>query len=161
MSRAHRVLAGPMAVAVTLALLTGCGSGTTTDTSGSTSTSSASGTGSDSPQEQAGSERICDAATAHTSAVSEFEDTLTPEVTIEQLRSARDKIVSTYTELDQAAADVAADRWVAVEAAERKLEKAVDDIPDQATVREAVESLRNEASDLKVAVGDLVKGVTC
>ncbi|WP_146069565.1 hypothetical protein [Arthrobacter sp. B0490] len=158
MSTIHHPLAAPLAMGVTILVLTGCGSGAATETpaapsSSTSSTSSAPG--------EAGAARLCDAATAFDGAVTDFKATLTPEVTIEQLRTARDEVVKTYNDMDRAAVEVAEDRMTAVAAAERNLEKAVDDVRDQATVPEAVESLRTEATDLQTAVTDLAKEVEC
>ncbi|MDQ0734482.1 hypothetical protein [Arthrobacter agilis] len=160
MSTSHRILAGPVAMGVMIVVLAGCGSSGTTEASTSTSSPSSSSSPSSTPEE-AGAARLCEAATAFSGAVTGFRDTVTPEATIEELRSARDEVVKTYREMDRAAMDVAEERMTAVAAAERKLEKAVDDVREQATVPEAVESLRNEASDLQTAVTDLAKEVEC
>ena len=164
MLKTHRALVGPISVGVAVVLLTGCGSGTTTSAPTSVSTSSVSTTSSassDSAQEQQDAAGVCDAAAAHDEAVTDFQSILTSDVTIEQLRSARDEVVDTYTELGRAAADVAAERLAAVGTAERSFRKAVDDIPDQTTVPEAIDSLRDEAAQLKVAVKNLLEEVSC
>lgn len=165
MSRPQRVLTGPtLGAIVAVLLLTGCGSDTATtpesggSTTGASVTSSAS---SDSSSEQPDAPAICDAATAFDGAVTDFQTTLAPGVTIEELRSARDEVVDTFTDLGAAAADAAGERLDAVEAAERSLRMAVDDIPDQATVTDAIDSLRDEAAELKAAVEDLVEEVSC
>ena len=164
MSRPRRVLAGRISVGVAVVLLTGCGSGTTTSAPGSTSTTSiraTSSASSDNAQEQPDAADLCDAAAAYDGAVTEFQEILTPDVTIEQLRAARDEVVDTYTELGRAAADVATERFAAVGAAERSFKKAVDDIPDLATVPEAIDSLRDEAGELRIAIADLLEEVNC
>lgn len=154
MSRSQRVLAGPMAVGLAIALLTGCAA----SPPGSTSTASANAS---SAQAQAKNEDVCKAAADYNAAVTSFKNQLTPEVTIDQLRAARDEVVKTYAELDKASANIAEDRIAAVRAAERKLEAAVNDVRDQATVPEAVASLKDEASGVETALRDLTKDVQC
>ncbi|ASN20183.1 hypothetical protein [Arthrobacter sp. YN] len=103
----------------------------------------------------------CDAATAYNDSVAKFRSTLTPGVTIEQLRSAKDDVVSAYVQLQTAVRNMADYRIVSVEAAQKKFADAVDDVRDQATVPEAVESLRNEAVDLQASIRDLTAEVKC
>ncbi|WP_157731774.1 hypothetical protein [Arthrobacter sp. YN] len=150
MSRPHRVLAGPMAVGLAIALLTGCSSSPPAGTSTSSATTSSANT-----------EEVCTAAAAHNTALTNFRNLLTPEVTIDQLRTARDEVIRTYAVLEKKAESIAADRVAALKAAQRKLEAAVNDVRDQATVPEAVASLKDEAAAVETALSDLNKDVKC
>lgn len=154
MSRPHPVLAGPMAVGMAIALLTGC----SPSTPGSTSTASAVAS---SARAEANTAEVCSAAAAHNAALTTFRNLLTPEVTIEQLRAARDEVVKTYAELEKKAEIVAADRLAAVREAQQNFEAAVNDVRDQATVPEAVASLKDEAAGVETALSDLNRDIQC
>ncbi|ASN20179.1 hypothetical protein CGK93_11250 [Arthrobacter sp. YN] len=82
-------------------------------------------------------------------------------MTIDQLRTARDEVIRTYAVLEKKAESIAADRVAALKAAQRKLEAAVNDVRDQATVPEAVASLKDEAAAVETALSDLNKDVKC
>ncbi|MFE4197943.1 hypothetical protein ACFRJ9_18970 [Paenarthrobacter sp. NPDC056912] len=90
-----------------------------------------------------------------------FRNLLTPEATIEQIRAARDEVVKAADELNKKAADITQDRLEAVKAAEKKFEAAVNDVRDQATVPEAVASLKDEAAGVETAVSNLSKDIKC
>ena len=49
----------------------------------------------------------------------------------------------------------------AVKSAEDKFAAAVNDIPDDATLTEAADSLRDEAANVQAALSDLVTEVQC
>lgn len=156
MSRPHPILARFIALAAALALFTGC-SGTSTPTSTGASTS----TGTASPSQPESGSKLCDAARAYAAALTSFKDTLKPDVPIEQVRSARDLVVKAYDDLVTASADVAKERVDAVIAAENKFAAAVNAVPDQATLPQAIESLRDEAAYVQAAVSDLATEVKC
>lgn len=139
MSGTHRMLAGLVALGVAVATLTGC------------STSS--------PQENVS--QACTAARAHASALTSFKAMLKPDVPIEQVRSARNEVVKTYDELVKATQDVARDQVEAVKTAQKKFASAVDAVPDQATLPQAVDSLRDEAVNVQAAVSDLTTEIKC
>ena len=156
MPKPCRVLSTATALGLALAMFTACSPGTTTSTPAGSSSSSSVST-----KEQVDAALLCDAAAAYAGSVAKFRGILTPEAPIEQLRSARDEVVSAYVQLQTAARNMADYRIVSVEAAQKKFSDAVDDVRDQATVPEAVESLKNEASDVQTAVSDLTKEVKC
>ncbi len=160
MAPTHRILAGSFTLGLLFAALTGCASDAAREAPMSTTGASSTGGPSGAPGE-AGAARVCAATASFEGAVIEFRAGLSPEVTIEQLHSARDGIVETYKEMDRATMEVAQDRMPAVATAERNLEKAVDDVRDQATMATAVGSLRIQASDLQTAVTDLAQHVQC
>ena len=69
--------------------------------------------------------------------------------------SARDQVAKTYDDLIKASQDVARDEVNAVQAAEKNFDRAVKDVPDDATLTQAVGSLRDEAAYVQAAVSDL------
>ena len=139
MSRTHRMLAGLGVLGAAVATISGC------------STSS--------PQENVS--QACTAVRAHASALTSFKATLKPEVPIEQVRSARDEVVKTYDELVKATQNVARDQVEAVKAAQNKFASGVDAVPDQATLPQAIDSLRDEAVYVQAAVSDLTTEIKC
>jgi hypothetical protein len=160
MSRPHPILANLIALAAALALFTGCG-GTSTPTSTGTGAGTATSTGSPSPSQPESASKLCDAARAYAAALTSFKDTLKPDVPIEQVRTARDQVVKAYDDLVTASADVAKERVDAVIAAENKFTAAVQAVPDQATLPQAIDSLRDEAANVQAALSDLAAEIKC
>jgi hypothetical protein len=103
----------------------------------------------------------CAAADAFADALTSFKDTLKPGATVEQVRAARDQVVKTYDELVAATGSAAKDRVDAVTSAEARFTAAVNDVPDDATLTEAVASLRDEAANVQAALSDLATEVQC
>ena len=157
MSRPHSVPAKLIALAAAVALFTGCSGTTTPASTGGTSTSTASA----SPSQPENVTKLCDAARTYAASLTSFKDTLKPDVPIEQVRSARDQVVKAYDDLVAASADIAKERVDAVIEAENKFVAAVNAVPDQATLPQAIESLRDEAADVQAAVSDLATAVKC
>ncbi|WP_256214205.1 hypothetical protein [Arthrobacter sp. ov118] len=90
-----------------------------------------------------------------------FKDTLKPSSTVEQIQSARDQVRTAYDNLVTAAADAAKGRVDAVKAAEEKFVAAVNAVPNDATVSQAANSLRDEAANVQGALSDLMNEVKC
>lgn len=143
-----------------IALLTGC---STTSPPASTTSPPA---GTSSPQATSSSPTptvspVCPAADAFAVALTGFKDTLKPGATLEQVRAARDQVVKTYDALVKEIGNAAKTRVDAVTAAEDRFAAAVNDVPDDATLTEAVDSLRDEAANVQGALSDLVTEVKC
>jgi molecular chaperone GrpE (heat shock protein) len=90
-----------------------------------------------------------------------FKDTLKSGATLEQIRAARDQVVKAYDELVNAAGDAAKERVDAVKTAQQKFASAVTAIPDNTTLAQAVNSLRDEAANVQAAVSDLTTDAKC
>ncbi|BCW66810.1 MAG TPA: hypothetical protein VF885_20795 [Arthrobacter sp.] len=148
MSRPHPILAGPIAVAASLALLTGC-------------STSSPGTSVSSARAQENVSQACAAASAYSAALTNFKQTLKPGATVEQINSARDQVAKTYDDLIRASQDVARDEVDAVQAAEKNFDRAVKAVPDDATLTQAFGSLRDEAANVQAAVSDLRTAAKC
>ena len=153
MSRLHRVLLGSIAFGAAVALLTGCSPSNPPAVTASPTASVSTPPASVSP--------VCAAADAHAAALASFKETLTPTATIEQVQAAHDQVEKTYENLVMASANLAQQRADAVKAAEAKFNAAVAAVPDTATLTQAADSLRDEASNVEAAVRDLRAEVTC
>jgi esterase/lipase len=139
MSRPHAILVGSIALGAAVALLTGC-----SPSSPPAATPSPTMTVSSPP-----------------ASVKNFKDTLKPDATIEQVRAAQEQVSKTYEELAKASENLAQQRAEAVKAAEAKFNAAVAAVPDNATLKQAADSLRDEASNVEAAVRDLRTEVKC
>ena len=148
MSRARPILAGSIALGVAGALLTGC-------------STSSPGTSVSSARAQENVSQACAAASAFAAALTNFKQTLKPGVTVGQLDSARDQVAKTYDDLIKASQDVAKDEVDAVKTAESNFDRAVKAVPDDATLTQAVSSLRDEAANVQASVSDLQTSAKC
>lgn len=153
MSRPHAILVGSIALGAAVVLLTGCG-----PSSPPAVTSSPTAAMSSPP---ASMSAICAAADAHAAALKNFKDTLKPDATIEQVRAAQEQVSKTYEELAKASENLAQQRAQAVKDAEAKFNAAVAAVPDNATLKQATNSLRDEAANVEAAVRDLRTEVKC
>ena len=147
MSRPQPVLALLIALGAASGLLTGC-STTSPNTSPATSQ-----TPSVSP--------VCAASAAFSTSLTNFKDTLKPGATLAQIQSARDQVKKAYDDLVQAAGDAAKERVDAVKTAQQKFASAVNAVPDNATLTQAIDSLRDEAANVQAAVSDLTNDAKC
>lgn len=148
MSKPYPALARPIAVAAFLMLLTGC-------------STSSPGTSVSSARAQENVSQACAAASAYSAALTNFKQTLKPGATVEQISSARDQVAKTYDDLIRASQDVVRDEVDAVQAAEKSFDRAVRAVPDDATLTQAVGSLRDEAANAQAAVSDLRTAAKC
>ena len=148
MSRPRPILAGSIALGVAVAMLSGC-------------SGSSPGTSVSSARAQENVSQACAAASAYAAALTNFKQTLKPGVTVGQLDSARDQVAKTYDDLIKASQDVAKDEVDAVRAAKDKFDRAVNAVPDDATLTQAVGSLRDEAANVQAAVSDLQTAAKC
>ena len=138
MFRAHRAVVGSVALGAAVALLTGCA-----------------------PTPQENVNQACVAISAYGTALTNFKDTLKPSATVEQVKSARAEVDKTYQEMIKQTQDVAQDRVDAVKTADQNLDKAVKDVPDDATLTQAAASLRDDTAKAQVAVSDVRSQLKC
>jgi vacuolar-type H+-ATPase subunit I/STV1 len=153
MSKPHAVLLGFIALGTTVVLLTGC-----SPSNPPAATPSPTVTVSSPP---ASTSQVCAAIDAHTAALANFKATLKPDATIEQVNAARDQVTKTYDDLVKASENLAQQRADAVKAAEAKFNAAVAAVPNDATLTQAADSLRDEASNVEAAIRDLRAEVQC
>ena len=148
MSRPHPILAGSIAAAAAIALLTGCGP-------------SSPGTAVSSARAENNVSQACAAASDFAGSLTNFKQTLKPGATIEQIKSAREQVAKTYDDLVKASQDVAKDEMDAVKTAENKFDAAVRAVPNDATLTQAAASLRDDAANVQAAVSDLQTATKC
>ncbi|WP_261792225.1 hypothetical protein [Arthrobacter sp. PM3] len=131
-----------------MALLTGCGSLTPNNTVSSN-------------RAEKNVSQACAAASAFAASLTNFKQTLKPGATVGQIDSARDQVAKSYNDLVKAGQDVVKDEMNAVQAAEDKFDRAVRAVPNDATLSQALTSLRDEAANVQAAVSDLQTGAKC
>jgi hypothetical protein len=141
MSRTHAILAVPAAIGTAIILLTGCSSS------------------SNNAQENV--TQACTAAKAFAGAVKGFEDTLKPGATVGEIQAARDEVKTTHDDLAKASQDVAKDRTEDLNKATDEFNKAVDNVSSDASVPQAIDSLRDEAASVKTALQGLSTDLKC
>ncbi|MCB5275274.1 hypothetical protein BJG92_02822 [Arthrobacter sp. SO5] len=157
MSKPQPVLARLVALAAAVGVVAGCSSpGPASNPS--TSAIPSPSAGSSQPEDVA---QLCAASNDFASALTNFKDTLKPGATIEQVRSARDEAVKAYDALIKESEKLAQERAAAVVAAEKEFVSAVNAVSSQATVPQAVDSLRSEAAKVQASVADLRRDVKC
>lgn len=114
---------------------------------------------SETPEEN--TQEACGAAEQLTVALDNFDTTLTPGATVDEVAEARDGVRRAWQELDQAADDVAQDRGQALDEAWDDLQRSVDDISGDATIADAAESIRDDAVEVQEARDALADDLGC
>jgi hypothetical protein len=114
---------------------------------------------SETPEEN--TQEACNAAEQLTVALDNFDMTLKPDATVDQVADARDGVRQAWQELDAAADDVAQDRGQALDEAWDDLQQSVDDVSGDATIADAAESLRDDAAEVQEARDALADDLGC
>ncbi|GAA1130996.1 hypothetical protein [Arthrobacter flavus] len=114
---------------------------------------------SSSPEENVS--QTCEASEAYATALKNFEDTLTMDATIDEIRSARDEVSAARDDLVDSSEDVTRDRVEELDSAQDEFSSAVNGVPDDATLAEATESLEDEIEAVKTARSNLESELTC
>ncbi|MFB0833690.1 hypothetical protein ACX8Z9_07890 [Arthrobacter halodurans] len=118
-------------------------------------------TGCSPPSPQENVSQACAASDAMASAIEEFRAALSADATVEEVRTARDKVSDAYDTLTAEMEDVAEDRVNDLEANVDEFRSAVDQVPDDAQLSDALESLGNEASDVRTALDGVDSDLNC
>jgi hypothetical protein len=106
-------------------------------------------------------EQACGAAEQLTVALDNFDTTLTPDATVDEVMAARDEVRAAWRDLDAAADDVAQDRGQALDDAWDGLQDSIDDVSGDATISDAAESLRDDAVEVQEARDALAEDLGC
>ena len=106
-------------------------------------------------------EQACGAAEQLTIALDNFDTTLTPDATVDEVMAARDEVRAAWQELDAAADDVAQDRGQALDEAWSGFQQSVEDLSGSATITDAGESLRDDAVVVQEARDALAEDLGC
>ncbi|HRO30993.1 MULTISPECIES: hypothetical protein [Micrococcaceae] len=117
--------------------------------------------GCSSPTPQENVSQACEAADAFGTALQEVRSSLTPEATVDELRTARNQLADSYEDLLKESGDVAEDRLEELDTNVDGFRDAVDEIDDDTKVPDAVDSLRNEANDVETAMDNLRSELNC
>lgn len=179
MSQNHRLSARLAAFGGALMLLTGCSTtsapsetstpsqsastsrpSATSTPSGSAGSSSPSATTAPSPSSTA-TAAACTAADAFGDALTSFKDSLEAGAAVEDVRGARDQVVNSFNNLNAALGNVTVARLDALRSAEARLDAAVKAIPDDATLAQALDSLKQEANNVQAALSDFLTVINC
>jgi hypothetical protein len=116
------------------------------------------------PESSAATDEVsqaCASAESFADALVDFRATLKPEATLEQIGSAGDEVNASFDALVTDARDLAEDRVAEVNASVRELRAAIDAVPDDSAVPEAIVSLRDEAEDVRAELQDLQSDISC
>lgn len=114
---------------------------------------------SETPEEN--SAQACTAAEQLGTALDNFDTTLTPDATVDEVAAARDEVRQAWEDLDDATADVAEDRVDALDSAWDNLEQGVEDVQGDETVSAAADSLKADATQVQDAREALVDDLGC
>jgi hypothetical protein len=157
-------VAGVVAIgAATLLLVVACTGGTpqeSTPTPESVTAQESTPTpGSPTPTDEVS--QACASADSFADALVDFRATLKPEATLEQIRSAGEKVYASFDALVTDARDLAQDRVAEVNASVSELRAAIDAVPDDSAVPEAIVSLRDETEEVRAALQGLQRDITC
>ena len=144
-----------LSTAAFMLLLTGC----TPQTPQETVSQTPQETVSQPPQETVSP--VCAAVDNLDSSLEEFRNTLTPEVTAEELRLARDKVGVAFDVLAVELQDIARDQLKELNAEIDRFQAAVEDVSNGATIQDATDSLRDEADGVEAPLNDLESELTC
>lgn len=104
---------------------------------------------------------VCASADALAASIDEFRNTLSPEVTIEQIEMARDKVSAAYDVLAAEARDVAQERAGELKTHVEPFQKAVKDVSNGAKVSDAIDSLKSETDAVDSSLGSLANELKC
>lgn len=144
MTQKPRLIARLVAFVAALMLLAGCSGSSTSTSSTPTATAAA-----------------CTAADAYVHAVTDFKDSLTAGATVDQVRAAGDQVTKTYNDLNTALGNVTKARLDALKTAEDRLDTAVKGLSGDATLSQALDSLKQEAKDVQAALSDVLADINC
>ncbi|WP_313811722.1 hypothetical protein [Glutamicibacter sp.] len=137
MSKKKTLIGGLCSIAAVATLLVGCSS----------------------PEENV--TEACDASKAYATSLETFQSTLNKESTIGEIRSAYDDVQSAYKTYAEATADVSKDRLEDLNSKQDSFDKAVKDLPEDATVSQSVDSLKDDAKAVESARADLASELKC
>jgi hypothetical protein len=86
---------------------------------------------------------------------------LSPNSTVSDLKQAQDQVKTAFSEVKSSAVNVQEARVVELEEAQANLDKAVQEIPETATLQQASESISEEVAAVESAQTQMESGVNC
>lgn len=114
---------------------------------------------SSSPEENTAS--ACDSYAAFVGAVAEVKTSLSSSSTVGEIKAARDKVTTAYTELNTALDKVGSDRADTLAAAWKDLDSAISGMDEGLTVPEAKEALQGDLGKVESAQTGLDADLKC
>lgn len=114
---------------------------------------------SESPEENEAD--ACAALSEYQTALDNFIQALSPDTTVDELRTAQESVESARADLGEALADVESDRLAALDEAWSTADASVDGIEGDATVADAVGTIQSEAENVDAARADLSSALNC
>ncbi|MGL3805739.1 hypothetical protein ACSYDW_06530 [Paeniglutamicibacter sp. R2-26] len=103
----------------------------------------------------------CDSYAAFVGAVAEVKTSLTSAPTVGEIKEARDKVASSYADLQKSLEKVEADRKDALDAAWKNLDKAVSDVDSDMTVPQAKDSVSDDIAGVETAQKGISEALKC
>jgi hypothetical protein len=105
--------------------------------------------------------QACEALSQYETALTDLENSLTPDATVDEVRAARDEVAAAAANLDGTISDVARDRIDALGQAWSDLSDSITDIDGDATLQESADDIRQQAQQLKTARSALSTALQC
>ena len=112
----------------------------------------------DEPTQEEANEQFCDDVGEFTAAVAELRD-VDRDTPIEEFEETRDIVRQRYDAMIESARGLTDVRLDDLEEANNDLRAAVDDIDDDASLQEALDSIEDEADEVATQIGQLLVGV--
>jgi hypothetical protein len=114
----------------------------------------------DEPTEAEANEQFCDSAGDLIAALRNLRD-LDRNSTVEEFQDARDQVATSYDAMIQAAADVAEVRLDELAEARDDLQAAIDDVPEDAMLGEALGAVDDEVDNVTSELSQVLNDVNC
>jgi sirohydrochlorin ferrochelatase len=114
----------------------------------------------DEPTQAEANERFCDSVGDLVAAFRNLED-LDRNSTIEEVQDERDQVVESWDAMIDAAAGVASVRLDELNDAWDDLQAAIDDVSDEATLGEALDSVDDEIANVTSELSQVLNDVDC
>lgn len=103
----------------------------------------------------------CAALEDYRTALDDLGKELSPDATVDDVRTARTEVQSAREALDDKLASVRADRVTALDNAWQDLSEGIDDLDGEATLATAAQSLQTQAQSVNSARADIVSALDC
>lgn len=114
----------------------------------------------DEPTQAQAEEQFCDDVGAYLASLAALRD-VDRDTPIEEFEDARENVRITYNNMIASAQQLRDVRLDDLEQANANLEGAVDDIDDDATLQEALDSIKDEAEEVSIQLSQVLNDVDC
>jgi len=114
----------------------------------------------DEPTQAEANERFCDSVGDLSAALRNLRD-LDSDTTVEEYQDERDQVTESYEAMIEAAASVVGLRLEDLEESRDDLQDALDDVPEDATLGEALEAVDDEVDNVARELSQVLNDVDC